>query len=76
MRERPVLRAGGTRTSHPSNEDGDVRQLQSEAIDLDAALCCAGPPTDSTYLPRPPTAFQQYLDDHELARPRRWRQGK
>ncbi|MCC9312529.1 transposase, partial [Kitasatospora sp. RB6PN24] len=26
-------------------------------------------PEDSAYRPRPPTAFQQYLDDHELPRP-------
>ncbi|WP_405639002.1 IS1182 family transposase [Streptomyces sp. NBC_00019] len=33
-------------------------------------------PEDSNYRPRPPTAFQQYLDDHELPRPRWWRQGQ
>ncbi|MEC4018296.1 IS1182 family transposase [Streptomyces sp. H27-D2] len=33
-------------------------------------------PPDSTYRPRPPTAFQQYLDAHGLPRPRWWRQGQ
>jgi hypothetical protein len=33
-------------------------------------------PEDSTYRPRSPTAFQQYLDDNELPRPRWWRQGQ
>ncbi|MGW9032023.1 transposase [Streptomyces sp. NPDC055722] len=33
-------------------------------------------PTDTTYRPRSPTAFQQYLDEHELPRPRWWRQGQ
>jgi transposase len=33
-------------------------------------------PTDSSYRPRPPTAFQQYLDARELPRPLWWRQGK
>ncbi|MCZ4509086.1 hypothetical protein O3Q52_12895 [Streptomyces sp. ActVer] len=32
-------------------------------------------PADSAYRPRPPTAFQQYLDHRELPRPRWWRQG-
>jgi hypothetical protein len=31
---------------------------------------------DSAYRPRPPTTFQQYLDAHELPRPRWWRQGQ
>ncbi|MFI9042679.1 transposase [Streptomyces sp. NPDC053726] len=33
-------------------------------------------PADSTYRPRSPTAFQQYLDENELPRPRWWRQGQ
>jgi transposase len=33
-------------------------------------------PTNSGYRPRPPTAFQQYLDAHDLPRPLWWRQGK
>ncbi|MGW1550850.1 IS1182 family transposase [Streptomyces sp. NPDC002346] len=33
-------------------------------------------PEDSTYRPRSPTAFQRYLDDNELPRPRWWRQGQ
>ncbi|GAA2067337.1 hypothetical protein GCM10009839_93930 [Catenulispora yoronensis] len=33
-------------------------------------------PADSEYRPRPPTAFQQYLDAHDLPRPIWWRQGK
>jgi Transposase DDE domain len=33
-------------------------------------------PVDSSYRPRPPTAFQQYLDARELPRPVWWRQGK
>ncbi len=33
-------------------------------------------PPDSTYRPRPPTAFQQYIDAHQLPRPRWWRQGQ
>jgi transposase len=33
-------------------------------------------PTDSSYRPRPPTAFQQYLDARGLPRPLWWRQGK
>ncbi|WP_425329111.1 IS1182 family transposase [Streptomyces eurocidicus] len=33
-------------------------------------------PENSAYRPRPPTAFQQYLDARELPRPLWWRQGK
>jgi len=33
-------------------------------------------PAGSDYRPRSPTAFQQYLDAHELPRPIWWRQGK
>ena len=33
-------------------------------------------PADTDYRPRPPTAFQQYLDAHDLPRPIWWRQGK
>ncbi|WP_162688465.1 transposase [Streptomyces sp. ICC4] len=33
-------------------------------------------PAVSTYRPRSPTAFQQYLDENELPRPRWWRQGQ
>ena len=33
-------------------------------------------PADSTYRTRSPTAFQQYLDENELPRPRWWRQGQ
>jgi Transposase DDE domain len=33
-------------------------------------------PADTDYRPRSPTAFQQYLDAHELPRPIWWRQGK
>jgi hypothetical protein len=33
-------------------------------------------PEASTYRPRPPTAFQQYLEVHGLPRPLWWRQGK
>jgi len=33
-------------------------------------------PTDTSYRPRPPTAFQQYLDARGLPRPRWWRQGQ
>ncbi|WP_244184620.1 transposase [Streptomyces cellostaticus] len=33
-------------------------------------------PADSAYRPRSPTAFQQYLDENELPRPRWWRQGQ
>jgi hypothetical protein len=33
-------------------------------------------PGNSAYRPRTPTAFQQYLDAHELPRPLWWRQGK
>ncbi len=33
-------------------------------------------PADSSYRPRPPTAFQQYLDARGLPRPLWWRQGK
>jgi transposase len=33
-------------------------------------------PDNSTYRPRTPTAFQQYLDAHELPRTLWWRQGK
>ncbi|WP_016825817.1 IS1182 family transposase [Streptomyces viridosporus] len=33
-------------------------------------------PEGSTYRPRQPTAFQQYLDAHGLPRPLWWRQGK
>ncbi|MDV9198576.1 transposase [Streptomyces sp. Wh19] len=33
-------------------------------------------PTDGPYRPRPPTAFQQYLDKRGLPRPLWWRQGK
>ncbi|MEU6807578.1 transposase [Streptomyces sp. NPDC046831] len=33
-------------------------------------------PADGPYRPRPPTAFQQYLDKRGLPRPLCWRQGK
>jgi hypothetical protein len=33
-------------------------------------------PRDTTYRPRRPTAFQQYLDSHGFPRPLWWRQGK
>ncbi|MER5509266.1 transposase [Streptomyces sp. NPDC002766] len=33
-------------------------------------------PADGSYRPRPPTAFQQYLDARDLPRPLWWRQGK
>ncbi|WP_433462766.1 IS1182 family transposase [Spirillospora sp. CA-128828] len=33
-------------------------------------------PDTSTYRPRPPTAFQQYLQQREFPRPMWWRQGK
>ncbi|WP_181009235.1 IS1182 family transposase [Streptomyces sp. SM11] len=33
-------------------------------------------PANSPYRPRPPTAFQQYLDARDLPRPLWWRQGK
>ncbi|WP_258308802.1 transposase [Streptomyces sp. NWU339] len=33
-------------------------------------------PADATYRPRSPTAFQRYLVDNELPRPRWWRQGQ
>lgn len=33
-------------------------------------------PADGSYRPRPPTAFQQYLDARGLPRPLWWRQGK
>lgn len=33
-------------------------------------------PAHSTHRPRPPTAFQHYLDTHELPRPPWRRQGK
>ncbi|MFD4835362.1 IS1182 family transposase [Streptomyces uncialis] len=33
-------------------------------------------PTDTSYRPRPPTVFQQYLDARGLPRPRWWRQGQ
>jgi len=33
-------------------------------------------PADTDYRPRPPTAFQKYLDAHDLPRPLWWRQGK
>jgi Transposase DDE domain len=33
-------------------------------------------PTDTARQPRPPAAFQQYLDARGLPRPRWWRQGQ
>ncbi|MFG2000602.1 transposase [Spirillospora sp. NPDC048911] len=33
-------------------------------------------PETSSYRPRPPTAFQQYLQQHRLPRPLWWHQGK
>jgi hypothetical protein len=46
------------------------------AIAINVERLSGQEPADSTYRPRPPTAFQQYLDAHELPRPLWWRQGK
>ncbi|WP_435613357.1 IS1182 family transposase [Streptomyces sp. bgisy159] len=46
------------------------------AISVNIARLSTQEPDDSTYRPRPPTAFQQYLDAQELPRPRWWRQGQ
>ncbi|MHA6757101.1 IS1182 family transposase [Streptacidiphilus sp. PAMC 29251] len=46
------------------------------AIAINIERLSSQEPEDSAYRPRPPTTFQQYLDDHELPRPRWWRQGQ
>lgn len=45
------------------------------AIAINIERLSSQEPADSAYRPRPPTAFQRYLDQRELPRPRWWRQG-
>ena len=46
------------------------------AIAINIERLAGQEPGDSSYRPRSPTAFQRYLDTHDLPRPLWWRQGK
>jgi hypothetical protein len=46
------------------------------AIAINIERLAGQEPGNSSYRPRRPAAFQQYLDVHELPRPLWWRQGK
>jgi hypothetical protein len=46
------------------------------AIAINIERLASQEPGNSSYRPRQPTAFQQYLDARELPRPLWWRQGK
>jgi hypothetical protein len=63
--------AGAATTAWPRHTSST-----SSALAINVERLSLQEPADSSYRPRPPTAFQQYLDSRGLPRPLWWRQGE